>query len=90
MVKKSTFGKVLMIVAIAWFISLIHIGIDSHVVFWSAFGIWMAGLLLWMYGDTGIPKPSDRVLDEIEGHRSIFWRRSQPKVARKKKGKGRK
>ena len=85
MVKKSTFGKVLMILAVAWFISLIHIGVDSHVVFWSAFGIGVVGLLLWMYGDTGIPKPSDRMLDEIESHRSIFWRRRQPKAARKKK-----
>lgn len=84
MVKKSTFGKVLMILAIAWFISLIHIGIDSHVAFWSALGIGVAGLLLWMYGDTGIPKLSDRMLDEIESHRSVFWRRRRPKVARKK------
>jgi len=79
-----------MILAVAWFISLIQIGVDSHVVFWSAFGIWVVGLLLWMYGDTGIPKLSDRMLDEIESHKSIFWRRSKPKVARKKKEEGKK
>ena len=84
MAKKSTFGKVLMALAIAWFIYLIHIGINSHIVFWSAVGIWMVGFLLWLYGDTGIPKPSDRMLEEIERHRPIFWRRSQPKVGKKK------
>jgi len=85
LVKKSTFGKVLMVLAIAWFIYLIHIGINSHIVFWSAVGIWMVGFLLWLYGDTGIPKPSDRMLEEIERRRHIFGRRGQPKVARKKK-----
>jgi len=71
-----------MVLAIAWFIYLIHIGINSHIVFWSAVGIWMVGFLLWLYGDTGIPKPSDRMLKEIERHRGIgiFKRGSRPKV----------
>jgi len=89
LVKKSTFGKALMMLAIAWFISLIYIGIDSHIVFWSAVGIWMVGFLLWLYGDTGIPRPSPRVLEEMERHRGIrfFERRSQANEARKQEKK---
>jgi len=71
-----------MVLAIAWFIYLIHIGIDSHIVFWSAVGIWMAGFLLWLYGDTGIPKISDAMLEEIERNRGIriFKRKNRAKV----------
>jgi hypothetical protein len=85
LVKKSTFGKALIVLAIVWFIYFIHIGVDSHLVFWSAFGIGMAGLLLWMYGDTGIPRPSPRVLEEMERSRRIriFERQKKPEVRRK-------
>jgi hypothetical protein len=91
LVKKSTFGKVLMVLAIAWFIYFIHTNINSHVVFWSAVGIGMAGFLLWLYGDTGIPKPSDAMLEEIERNRGIriFERRNQQKTRSRKPEKKR-
>jgi len=80
-----------MVLAIAWFIYLIHIGINSHIVFWSAVGIWMVGFLLWLYGDTGIPKPSDRMLEEIERHRGIriFRRRGKPEARERRPRKER-
>lgn len=90
MAAKTEFGKFLMISAMVWFIFWALIdpagALGARAAFWSTVAIWMAGFLLWLYGDTGVPKPSEAMLKELERYRRfrIFPREGQPEAERRK------
>ena len=70
MARKSMFGKVLIMLAIGWFIFGTFIyPLDLNFVFLSAFVIGIFGTLVW--ASSSVPKLSDTALDEIERHRHI-------------------
>ncbi len=96
--RKIMFGKILIALAIGWFIFGIFTPLNFNFVFLSAFAIGMVGFLLWLSG--AVPKLSDTALDEIERHRHRvspyniydihdFYRlSSQKEAARQRKKKG--
>ncbi|MDI6820403.1 MAG: hypothetical protein QMC89_05830 [Candidatus Hodarchaeaceae archaeon] len=91
MVARTELGKFLMILAMVWFIFWALIdparALGARAAFWSAVAIWMTGFLLWLYGDTGVPKPSEAMLRELERYRRfrIVPRGGQPEAERQRK-----
>jgi len=90
LVARTELGKVLMLLAPAWFIFWAFMGPAGasglRAAFWSAFAIWASGFLLWLYGEAGVPRLSDAMAEELEGRMRF---RVLPRVSLGRKAKPR-